>query len=424
MKNLLFIIFIFFALTANAQNYLISFAGTGASTTVLTVKVENLTKATSLILNGSDILRLTGTTGISQDDYEKSSGMKIYPNPMTNNSRMEIYPPVAGDAIIRVYDMTGRLIVQIQSYLENYLQEFRLSGINSGFYLISVKGNTYQYSGKLLCNGKADGTIRIEKISNNQAVVEKTVNMDHKGTQATVDMAYTPGDRLKFKAISGNYSTVITDIPASDKAITFNFIAAADGDNNHYTTLQIGTQTWMAENLKTTKYLNGDLIGTTVPATKNILSESNPKYQWSYDGNESNVATYGRLYTWYTVADNRGVCPAGWHIPTDAEWTTLTDYLGGASIASGKLKESGLAHWGSPNTGSTNETGFTALPGGARSYDGTFFYIQYGGTWWGSTLHTQTDSYGRGMVYNGVDVGYTYGANEQKAGFSVRCVKN
>ena len=100
-----------------------------------------------------------------------------------------------------------------------------------------------------------------------------------------------------------------------------------DIDGNAYRTITIGTQVWIVENLKTTKYCNGDLIGTTTPATLNIEDESTPKYQWAYDGNESNVATHGRLYTWYVATDSRNVCPVGWHVPSDAEWTTLTDYL-------------------------------------------------------------------------------------------------
>src|SRR5688500_14669040 len=114
-----------------------------------------------------------------------------------------------------------------------------------------------------------------------------------------------------------------------------------DIEGNVYHTVTIGTQVWMAENLKTTKYRNGDLIGTTIPATLDISSESAPKYQWAYNGEESIVATYGRLYTWYAVTDSRNVCPTGWHVPSDAEWTTLTTYLGGESVAGDKLKENG-----------------------------------------------------------------------------------
>ena len=100
-----------------------------------------------------------------------------------------------------------------------------------------------------------------------------------------------------------------------------------DIDGNIYPTVTIGTQIWMAENLKTARFSNGDLIGTTTPATLVIEEEDTPRYQWSYDGNESNVGEYGRMYTWYVAADKRNVCPSDWHVPTDAEWTVLTDYL-------------------------------------------------------------------------------------------------
>lgn len=105
--------------------------------------------------------------------------------------------------------------------------------------------------------------------------------------------------------------------------------------------MQIGTQVWMVENLKTTKYNNGDFIGTTSPTTLNIEAESSPKYQWAYDSNENNVSTYGRLYTWFATTDSRNICPTGWHIPTDAEWTTLVNFLGGENEAGNNLNEIG-----------------------------------------------------------------------------------
>jgi uncharacterized protein (TIGR02145 family) len=113
----------------------------------------------------------------------------------------------------------------------------------------------------------------------------------------------------------------------------------ADGDGNIYTTVTIGSQTWIRENLKTTKYPNGDLIGTTTPATLDISSETSPKYQWAYEGDDINVLIYGRLYTWYAATDSRKICPVGWHIPNDTEWTILITYLCGGGIAGGKLKK-------------------------------------------------------------------------------------
>ncbi len=204
----------------------------------------------------------------------------------------------------------------------------------------------------------------------------------------------------------------------------FSFITyqgtVTDIDGNVYNTIQIGTQVWMAENLKTTKYRNGDLIGTTTPATLDILDQSAPKYQWANGGNDNRVATYGRLYTWYAVNDSRNICPIGWHVPSDAEWTALTTYLGGESIAGGKLKEAGTIHWISPNTGATNNSRFTALPGGSRSWSGVFG--GYDGYWWSFTEYSTASAWFRLMYYDASNVFRTY--SNKRDGCSVRCIKD
>ena len=162
--------------------------------------------------------------------------------------------------------------------------------------------------------------------------------------------------------------------------------SVTDMDGNCYKTIQIGTQTWMAENLKTTKYNNGDLIGTTTPMELDISDENTPSYQWSYYS-ESNTAVYGRWYTWYAVTDTRNVCPTGWHVPSNVELTTLINYFGDKNVAYDKLRESGNTHWrycmGAPDV--SNECGFTALPGGIRPpifYD---HYIGEMGNFWSTT---------------------------------------
>jgi uncharacterized protein (TIGR02145 family) len=197
-----------------------------------------------------------------------------------------------------------------------------------------------------------------------------------------------------------------------------------DGEGNVYNIVIIGTQVWMKENLRTTKYSNGDLIGTTSSPTLDISGESTPKYQWVYGGDESNLVTYGRLYTWFAVTDSRNVCPTGWHLPTDSEWTTLTTFLGGDNVAGGKLKETGTTHWSSPNTGATNETGFRGLPSGNRDSNGTtgFYNIRNGGNWWSSTEFSTTFAYCRHMFYN--DSNLSSGNYDKQAGFSVRCLKD
>lgn len=423
MKKILIIIISYWALTANAQNYLISFAGTGASTTLNSVKVENLTAGTSLTLNGSDVLRLTITTAVHSTEDVQSSGLKIYPNPMTDNSTLSLSPPVSGDATISIFDMTGKLLTQIQSKLDKGLQEFHISGLKSGSYLISVSGSTYHFSGKLLSNGKSDETISIQKISNSRSFDEKKVEADSKGELATVDMNYTTGDRFKFTGISGNYRTIKMDVPASSKTITFNFISCSDGDNNNYQVVEIGTQIWMAENLKTTKFNDGSAIPLVTDNTEwsNLTS---PGYCW-FNNDVANKEVYGALFNWYTLdaGSNGGknVCPTGWHVPIDDEWTILTTLLGGADGAGGKLKETGTTHWISPNSGATNETGFTAIPGGVRG-NTAFYSIGEDGYWWSSTESSSPSAWFRTMSSSHSNVIISYFGKID--GFSVRCLED
>jgi uncharacterized protein (TIGR02145 family) len=432
MKRILVTIGVIFTLTVNAQNYFISFAGIGASSTVNSVKVENLMTGTTLTLNEGDILRLSGTTGINSPENKQASEIKIYPNPMTEESLMEVYPPVGGDAEIAVYDMTGRQLLQQRSYLEKSGQQFRLAGFRDGLYLISAKGNNYQISGQLLCRVNSGGTISIDKVSNNiQSLDNGKSEVDIKGTESTVDMLYSTGDRLKFTGISGIYSTVIMDVPTGSKTLTFTFIACTDGDANNYSIIQIGTQIWMAENLKTTKYNDGTAIpNITVAAT--WAAATTGAYS-DYNNTPANSTIYGRLYNWYVVDNNaatkvasnggKNVCPTSWHVPKDTEWTTLTTYLGGETDASGKLKETNTTHWLSPNTGATNETGFTALPGGIRAYYGTDFWIGDEGFWWSSTESSTSYAWGREMNHVDADVLRISNLNKQN-GYSVRCLKD
>lgn len=205
--------------------------------------------------------------------------------------------------------------------------------------------------------------------------------------------------------------------------IVFNpnltFGSVSDVDGNTYKTIVIGTQTWMAENLRTTKYRNGELIGTTTPATLDISHESEPKYQWAYGGNESNVSVYGRLYTRYAVNDSRNICPAGWHIPTEEELSILVTYLGGEDVAGGKLKEVGTSHWNSPNTGATNESGFTGLPSGNRFDTGNSPFTDIGECciFWVSNSSPC-------LILCSLEIVKDFNDYNNASGLAVRCIKD
>ena len=198
-----------------------------------------------------------------------------------------------------------------------------------------------------------------------------------------------------------------------------NGTAVEDIDDNCYETVQIGNQVWMAENLKVTHYRDG----TAIPTGHNYSDWSNltTGAYAVYDNNESNADTYGYLYNWYAAVDSRNIAPEGWHVPTDAEWTILTDYLGGESVAGGKLKEAGTSHWNSPNTEATNESGFTALPGGYCSNEGNYFDMGYAGYFWSSTWSGSGNAWCRKLYYYYSAV-YRNGY-DKRVGFSVRCVR-
>ncbi len=274
-----------------------------------------------------------------------------------------------------------------------------------------------------------------------QAVVTLTsaATLTATNTDTKVYMAINPGAQtgsclIGLSSDGTNWTYISKAAPAGGflrgmkYVVTIDKADAAspvDQDNNTFNIVTIGNQTWMAENLKTTKYRDGSLIGTTTPATLDASDGDTyptPKYQWAYAGTESNVATYGRLYTWYAATDSRNICPTGWHLPTDAEWTTLTNFLGGESVAGGKLKETGTTHWTTPNTGATNSYGFTALPGGYRFEEGTFAYIGNRSNWWSSTEDNSSNAFYRRMVNNETTV-YRY-SYLKKAGYYVRCLRD
>ncbi|MFH2048723.1 MAG: FISUMP domain-containing protein [bacterium] len=194
----------------------------------------------------------------------------------------------------------------------------------------------------------------------------------------------------------------------------------ADIDGNVYQTVKIGNQLWMAENLKVTHYRNGDAIPNVTDNT--TWSNLTTGAYCNYGNILNNASTYGRFYNWYAVSDSRNIAPNGWHVPTDAEWQSLVDYLGGDAVAGGKMKETGTSHWNSPNTRATNESGFSALPGGYRYTNGYCYHMGSSAYFWSSTEYGSGNAWGRGLDYGSSEVG-RYSGNKPW-GFSVRCIRD
>ena len=191
-----------------------------------------------------------------------------------------------------------------------------------------------------------------------------------------------------------------------------------DGDGNVYDTVRIGAQVWLTENLKTTSYRNGDDI-----------DEVSDSVQWSstytpafctYKNDSTYINEYGELYNWFAVHESRELCPTGYHIPADSEWTALINYLG--TNAGGKLKETGLMHWVSPNAGASDSSGFHALPGGDRYRTGEYNWDGKYGHWWAADTSLPGQARIIRLDYNGPNVYRT--DRDKRDGYSVRCLKD
>ena len=198
-----------------------------------------------------------------------------------------------------------------------------------------------------------------------------------------------------------------------------------DQEGNVYKTIVIGTQEWMAENLSTSVYRNGDVIATGLSTSQwtNIVQGA-----WAYFQNDaSKNCPFGKLYNWYACVDARELCPTGWHVPTDADWSVLSDYLGGEAIAGGKMKTLGMSDsatglWSAPNSGATNSSGFSGIPGGYRMLQGPYSNLEFIGYYWSSSDFVTLSAYYRYIIYDDVDL--TRATGGKGNGFSVRCVRN
>lgn len=415
MKNSTIIIFIMLAFVqTQAQDYIISFAGAGDTTVVNTIKVDNLTSGATVTLNGGDVLHLKAASGIELQGMNNGN-LKIQPNPMMDQAVLKFTAPDKGVAGLGIFDVSGKTVCQISVSISPGENSFRVSGLNQGMYFVKISVNNYSYSAKLISLSNTQREARIEYVSSDKI----TKSYPLKSSSTTIEMPYTTGDLLLYKGTAGQYGTIITDVPTSSKAITFNFVLCKDNDGNNYTTVQIGTQVWMAENLKTTKYRNGDAIPnvTDQMAWFNLTTGA-----YCNSNNDLNLwTTYGRLYNWYAVNDSRNMSPTGWHVPTDNEWSILTAYLGGASY-SYKLIETGTTHWLAPNTDATNETGFTGLPGGYRDSGGIFISIGVEADWWSSTEQGVGAAWARRIFNNSLSLGSL--STSKRNGYSVRCIQD
>ncbi|MCX6246688.1 MAG: T9SS type A sorting domain-containing protein [Bacteroidetes bacterium] len=296
-----------------AQFYQITFAGTGASSTVDSVKVENLSQCTSLLLGGTDTLILDREVGIKETGNPREYTMNLYPNPCPGTCSVEFQVPSAGDISIRLYGISGETILHEKEFLQKGEHRFQLSGIEAGVYIVKIETDRHIYSAKLISKAAGAGSPAFTAM---EPAVMKMMQPDvngttdpgqFRGTRSIVLMQFNAGDTLKLTGKSGNYRTVSMLFPTHNQTVTFSFVNCTDADSNHYAVVRIGSQLWMQENLKTTRYLDGSAI-PNVPDSATWGSLTTGAY-CDFHNLPAEGEFYGRLYNFYAVDDSRKMCP-------------------------------------------------------------------------------------------------------------------
>ena len=404
-----------FPMKLYALNYTISFTGTGASTSVESVVVQNLTKRTTVTVPTGNVLNLTDVATTVDNINAGAENISVYPNPMQEKSTISFFSKSAGIAQINVFSLDGKKIISVSRNISQGNSSFQLL-LPKGAYTIQVQGNGFSYSAKVISQINSNCKAQIVFSDNENNIKSKP----QKSKSAVTTLLYTAGDQLLYKGKSGNYTAIVTDVPTGSKATNFDFVECKDLEGNYYATVKIGGQLWMAENLKAIRYRNYEYI----PSTPWNYTTTG---LWCDFNNDPNLGILnGHMYNWYAATDVRNIAPVGWHVPSNDEWTTLANSLGGANVAGTKMKETGTTHWYSPNIYSTNESGFSALPGSMRGGDGTFGDYQNGYyklvNWWSTTSTHYTNAGCIQVAFNYPDLFIS--TTQRTNGCYIRCIKD
>jgi len=409
--------------------------------------IENLTQGGDTTLYAPDtILVLDYVTSIeNNEDIGKNtfSVSQNYPNPFMRKTTVNLYLQEKEHIKITVLDILSREMAQYENTLNRGNHSFAFYSSKKKYYLLTVIGKQTSKTIKML-NANSNTTYGGKcKIVYNE--YEDNV-IGFKSQKAINNFVFNIGDELKYTAYSDIGETSIIDSPTGNQTYTFQYAigipcpgtpTVTDIDGNVYNTVLFGSQCWMAENLKTTTYSNNTPI-PNVTVGLNWGSLTTGAYVW-YDNDISWKNIYGAMYNWYAVNDSNSLCPSGWHVPSDDEWTALTNFIGGNGSPNGnKLKScrqvgsplggncNTIAHprWNQDNTHyGTDDYGFSCLPGGYRfGPSGTFGYVGEYGLWWSSSGYSSVYAWCR-YLHN--ESGSVYmDLYSKQSGYSVRCLKD
>jgi uncharacterized protein (TIGR02145 family) len=451
-------LFLHISLTSEAQDVVITLTAKnfGAPVELDSILLENIDNGSHLMLNylppdfNSYDINLSHGTIIN--GLEESSTMDFgFYQYINKPGMLSFYAKFPQDRLLTLvhYDVTGKFLCEhlLISRPGVSLITYPIRGSFAG--IVAVESQNYHQSFKVVGDGVADGPMIpfIESTFSNKNLMKNSIMLLSRNNA----FIFFPGDSVRFTVYRADmYTQYEACRPYQGDSLILPVTGMCPGtpflmdfDGNLYTTVQIGGQCWMRENMKSIHYSSGEPLvdGTGIGY---LSSDDTTKYWFNLNDDSLNVAFYGHLYTEAAALNGtnrsgaeivQGICPSGWHVPSDEEWKLLEIFLGMSqsqadginewrgSDEGGKLKETGITHWELPNLGATNESGFIALPGGARTHEGYWLSMPYRGYWWTATRFDSDNLF----YYRGL--GYEYSTIYRMVisiseGFSVRCLKN
>lgn len=421
--------------SVRSQVITLTFEGTlnGAPVPLDSILVMNLTAGGDTTIYFPNNVLVLGSIGVDEAVLQ-SPVLRNQPNPFSDATDIHLGTERSGQLLMQVHDATGRLEATYAGNLAAGQHRFRFTTATPGVHVLTVIQDGRRAAHRMVAmTGEATGS--------SLAYAGGTGASDRTKSDRSL-FTWTPGDELRYIGYATDasivHSAAIDEVPVTSATRTFTLFAGrvcpesptvTDSDGTVYRAVQIGGQCWMAENLKTTRYRDGAPISNVTGNNEWSLISSGA---WcNYDNDPANNADFGKLYNGYAVA-NPNVCPQGWHIPTEAEWQQLELALGmlngelsliggnrgiGENVG-GKMKAN--AFWYAPNTGATNESGFSGLPGATRGSDGSFDYLGLEGCFWSSSEAGADLFWGRCL--GNTIVGVYRNSYYRWQGLSVRCV--
>lgn len=413
------------SLDVASQDISVAFTATGAATRIDSVTATNLRSNESVTLPGSSTLVLTKKSGMDLVN-KPGTGIAAFPNPFQGESNIVVTADKPQEVNLRILDMTGKVIAQITKYIQPGENGFFTSISGSGIFSIILITDSGSISTKVLCLPGSVQENLIRYSGSAQGTPNSKRSPGHKSQSSGYMLGYQEGDVIHYACTSGDMTTIMTDVPAASRTYEVEFTICKDPDGKSYSTVGIGDQVWMAENL------------AWLPAAGPSSNESDTSpfyYVYGYEGNSvaeakeySNYLTYGVIYNWEAA---KTACPAGWQLPNDDDWKILEICLGmsesDANISGwrssgdvGKKLKSATG-WYSNGNGS-NASGFGAIPAGYRPLGGGFTNLGHYTGFWTSTGVDPNLSY-RHTLYHSNNGVYRSSGYSRSYGFSVRCLK-